>query len=164
MTQSPGFILSGSPFLPLTHWVSHFCYKELFPPLVLLRLFWFSSPAKAWLEYDSQRLSHPHRTLHRRLPVLQRQRLQSETPPRTPRNAAQVVPLLTSPPSSDCADWVSTMFCTCWLCGNRGAWAELFPSAEWLCHADYMVGQGGLSALLGYRWRQEQRHCPSSAL
>lgn len=63
MTQSLGFILSGSPFLPLTHWASHSCHKELFLPLALLRLVWFSSPAKAWLDYYSQRLPHPHRTL-----------------------------------------------------------------------------------------------------
>lgn len=88
----------------------------------------------------------------------------SRDTPEDPRNVGQVVPLLTLPPSSDCAGCVSTMFSTCWSRGDGGAWAEPFPSTGWLCHTDYMVGKGGLSALLGYRWWQEKRHCPRSAL
>jgi len=166
MIQSPVFILSGSPFLHLTHCGNmHFSlHTQAFPPLTLLRLVWFASPGKAWLEYYSQHLALPHRAPHTWVPALRRQGLQTETLRKTPRNAGQVITPPTSPPSSDCVHWVSTVFSTCWSCGGCGAWAELFPAAEWLSHADYTAGQSGLSPLLGYRRRQEQGHCPSSAL
>lgn len=69
---------------------------------MLLRLVWFGSPGKARLEYYSQHLALPHRAPHTWVPTLQRQGLQTDTLRRTPRNAGQVIPPPTSPPSSDC--------------------------------------------------------------